>query len=144
MSSRFFSLLALFRAAMQAHRLDISLPGNIQTNRILRLFRQQGFIAGFGLDLMPSHGRSFWQGYPRQRIYPKYGDINRPVIKSMTFFKHTHSHFRVWRLDFIRLSRLLSHSDFLFLSTTRGLQMINIASYARLPLSGRPVLKITI
>jgi len=144
MSYRFFSPLALLRAAIKAHRLSISLPGNIHTSSLLRLFRQQGFIGGFGLDLESIRGRSFWQGYPRQIIYPKYKDLNRPLIKSITFFKHTHSHFRIWKLDYTKLARLLDQNEFLFLSTHRGLKMVNVSSYQKLPLTGRPLLKIRI
>lgn len=145
MTSRFSSLWALFRASIQANLLYCSLPGNKLASHCLRLCRQNGLISGFSLDFRrKKHFQGIWHGYPRYLVYPKYRQFHGPFLKELTLYPKTGSHFRILRLHYHNFFRFLEPGEFLILSTPKGIQMFSISSFHKLPLAGKPLIRIKI
>lgn len=126
MSYRFNSMIAILRNSLKIHKKNCSIPGNKLCFQALSLFRSQGLIQGFYLDVLKN--KKVWQGYPRYNILLKYKAFNEPVIKKIRVFKNTKSNFFFFNINRKILDPLKKKRLFL-ISCRKGLMLLSVENF---------------
>ena len=126
MSYRFNSMIAVIRNSIKVHKKNCSIPGNKFCFQALSLFRAQGLISGFHLDILPN--KKVWQGYPRYNVLLKYKAFNEPVIKKFRIFKNTKSNFFFFSVNKKILDPLKKRRLFL-INSKKGLTLMNAENF---------------
>ena len=126
MSYRFNSMIAVLRNSLKIHKKNCSVPGNKLCFQALSLFRSQGLISGFHLDVLAN--KKVWQGYPRYNILLKYKAFNEPVIKKVRLYKNTKSNFFFFSINRKILDPLKKKRLFL-INTRKGLMLLSVENF---------------
>ena len=119
-------MIAVLRNSIKIHKKNCSVPGNKICFQTLSLFRSQGLINGFHLDVNPN--KKVWQGYPRYNIMLKYKSFNEPIIKKIKLFKNTRSNFFFFTVNRKILDPLKKKRLFL-ISSKKGLTLLSVENF---------------
>lgn len=123
--SRFASMIAIMNLTTQTYKTDCSVSGNKLCTQVLSLLRQKGLIAGYCLDFQrPDATNSFFDGYPRYKIFFKYHVSRVPVIKHLRLCTNR-AYIQTNKTSPSRLANYLTNYDLIVISTNKGLQLVS-------------------
>ena len=103
--TRFPAGIGIINASLKTHKAYCEIPSNKLLANTLRLFRNTGYIWGF-CYMTPQ--RRYAKLYPRVRVFLKYINLSKSMIKGISTFKRTRSNYKI--IDIKNLGRdLLQH-----------------------------------
>jgi ribosomal protein S8 len=141
MRSRFPSMISILKAHSKHGSTSCDAITNSLGIRVLRLFREQGFIHGFSIVSPRGSNGGL---YPRVRIFLKHTESRRPIIVDLRLYKNS----RANTTNFTRkpVFTIAPSHKFYLISGPHGLRLTSMTDYygKRTPFKGNILLYIII
>lgn len=147
MTSRFPALMAVLRFALKNNDLACQAPSNKFSRNVLKMLRNQSYIAGFSFSTLPSKTphHSIYHGFPKVLIFLTTSHVHdSSLIILPRLYPRTTTNFRP--IKYRRLKRISSMKENLLISTSGGLIFSNeyIMSKSNRRTGGILILKIIV
>lgn len=121
--TRFPAAMGIINASLKTHKSYCEFPSNKLLANALRIFRNTGYIWGFCF-MTPQ--KRYAKLYPRIRVFLKYINLTKSLIRNIRTFKRTRSNYKIFKSKSVKRD-LLQHKLYM-ITTSAGLTMTTLAN----------------